>query len=452
MSRPGGVPSDTCEVIPSGPVTARVRAPASKSVTNRLLLLAALAEGTSTLHGPLESDDSRAMLDAVRSLGAQVRQDAGAWTVQGTAGRPRTPARPLHAGLSGTTMRFLPGVATLAPDGAVVTGEPPLLRRPVGDLVDTLRQLGGRLDADDGYPPVRVAGGGLDGGDATVDVTRSSQFASGVLLVAPYARSDVRLRLRGEAAVDYVALTAEVMREWGAEVDRPAPDTFVVTAGRGYSGRAMDVEYDASTACHLFAIAMATGGAVTVTNVPVATSQPDAALLGWFERMGGTVIRDGASVTVSGPEALAPVQADLSSTPDQVTTMAALAALADGVSELSGVAVARTHETDRLAALRTELSKLGVRVDESHSALRIHGGRVTGPAVLDTYDDHRLAMAFAALAARVGGVRIAEPWCVTKTYPRFWGDLRDMGVEWREVGAPGGVPTRMAQSPRGEPE
>lgn len=428
------VPTRTCEVLPARGIDARVRAPASKSVTNRLLVVAALADGVSTLRNPLVSDDSRVMVDAVRALGAEVEEMPGAWAVHGTCGTPRSPARALHAGLSGTTMRFLPGVAALTPHGAVVTGAAPLLRRPVGELVAALRRLGARLEASGGYPPVHAHGGGLDGGEAIVDVSRSSQFASGVLLVAPYARHDVRLRLRGRSAGDYIALTADVLRTWGATVDRPEVDAFTVTGGSGYAAREVEVEYDASAACHLFSVAMATGGCVTVTNVPENTRQPDARLLAVYEAMGATVVRNGNAVTVVGPDRLAPVSVDLSETPDQVTTMAVLAALADGVSELSGVGVARAHETDRLAALHTELSKVGVAVDESEQALRIHGGTASGPALLQTHDDHRLAMAFATLAARVAGVAIAEPWCVTKTYPGFWTDLRSMGVDWREAG------------------
>lgn len=423
-------PSRPLTVAARGPLRGAVAAPASKSVTNRLLVVAALADGATVLHDPLDSDDSAAMRAAVAALGVAVDVAPGRWTVRGTGGHLVVPDAPLDARLSGTTMRFVAALATLAPGPVTVTGQPPLLRRPVGPLVGALRVLGAGIADEGGYPPVRAAGGGLDGGEVEVDVGRSSQFASALLLVAPYARSEVKLRLRGEAADGYIRLTAGVMAERGADVGE-AERSWCVRPGR-YRGGEVTVEYDASAAAHLFALAMATGGAVTVTNARTGTLQPDAGLIEVLRAMGGVVRREGAALTVEGPPDLAPVDVDLSRMPDQVTTIAVLAALAQGRSVLRGVGVARTHETDRLAALTTELGKLGVLVEEGRDRLRIHGGRPRGPARLDTYDDHRLAMAFTALGAAVGGVVIADPGCVAKTYPRFWEDARRLGVEWSE--------------------
>jgi len=434
------------ELLPAGPVSLRLAAPASKSVTNRALLCAALAEGTSRLHGAAPSDDAQAMAVALAQLGAGI--DLGApgpavWTVTGTGGRPASPARPLDARLSGTTMRFLAAAATLTPAGATVTGAAPLLRRPVGPLVAALAALGaGIADAGDGFPPVTASGGGLAGGAATVDAAASSQFASAVLLVAPYARQPVELTAERLGAAAYVDLTAAVMRRFGAEVDLAGPGAgaghgrvaaWRVAAGRPYRATDLEVEYDASAAAHLLALAAATGGTVTVTNADPATLQPDAALPALLEAMGANVSRDGARLTVRGPEALGSVDADLAAMPDQVTTVAALAALAAGRSRIRGVAVARGHETDRLAALAAELGKLGVAVTELPDGLVVAGpgpDRLR-PARLATWGDHRMAMALAAVAARVPGVVIEDPACVAKTYPGFWADLAAAGLAWR---------------------
>jgi 3-phosphoshikimate 1-carboxyvinyltransferase len=191
------------------------------------------------------------------------------------------------------------------------------------------------------------------------------------------------------------------------------------------------VEYDASAAAHLFAVAAATGGTVTVTNADPASRQPDAALPALLAGMGATVRRQGTALSVTGPPELLPIDVDLAAMPDQVTTMAALAALAPGRSRLRGVAVTRGHETDRLAALASELTKLGVGVAERPDGLEVRGGQAAGPARLATHGDHRLAMAFAALAARVPGVVIQDPGCVAKTYPGFWDDLAAAGLRWR---------------------
>ena len=452
---------EALELLPAGPVHLRLAAPASKSVTNRALLCAALAVGTSHLRGAAPSDDAEAMAGALADLGAGIdTEDRSRWRVEGTGGRLRGPDRPLDARLSGTSMRFLSAAATLTPDGATVTGRPPLLRRPVGPLVAALRALGAEIrDAGNGLPPVTAAGGGLEGGQAAVDAAASSQFASAVLLIAPYARRPVTLAAERLGAAAYVELTVAVMRQFGAAVEpagapggpgpgprpaaelgspgqapRPAagPAAWRVEPGP-YRATDLAVEYDASAAAHLFALAAATGGQVTVTNATPGTLQPDAALPDLLAAMGATVTRDGDAVCVRGPERLGPVDADLAAMPDQVTTVAALAALADGRSRLRGVGVARGHETDRLAALAAELAKLGVAVTELPDGLMIAGAGpgALHPARLATWGDHRMAMALAAVAARVPGVVLEDPACVAKTYPGFWRDLAAAGLSWR---------------------
>jgi 3-phosphoshikimate 1-carboxyvinyltransferase len=255
----------------------------------------------------------------------------------------------------------------------------------------------------------------------------------------------VELTAERLGAAAYVDLTAAVMCRFGAGVDPSGPAgrgagaghggaaAWRVAAGRPYRATDLEVEYDASAAAHLLALAAATGGTVTVTNADPATLQPDAALPLLLEAMGASVTRDGARLTVRGPEALGPVDADLAAMPDQVTTVAALAALAAGRSRIRGVAVARGHETDRLAALAAELGKLGVAVTELPDGLVVAGpgpDRLR-PARLATWGDHRMAMALAAVAARVPGVVIEDPACVAKTYPGFWADLAAGGLAWR---------------------
>jgi 3-phosphoshikimate 1-carboxyvinyltransferase len=419
------------EIIPSGPVSGRLAAPASKSVTNRLLVLAALADGVSVLQHPLRSDDTEAMAAAVGGFGAAVEDAGGEWRVAGTAGRLSSPPEPVDARLSGTVLRFVTALAALAPSGAEVTGSPPLLRRPVAPLTKALTSLGAAVEDHAGNPPVRVEGGGLSGGAVTVDAATSSQFVSAVLLVAPYAAEEVTVTAQGTTASGYIDLTVEMMRAWGADVQAAGTARWRVAAGQGYRGGTVAVEYDASAAAHLLAVAAATGGPVTVLNAEPDSTQPDAGLTAVLQERGAEVQADGPALTVTGPERLRAVDADLGAMPDQVTTVAALAALADGTSHLRGVAVARGHETDRLAALAAELGKAGVGVDEQRDGLVIRGATARGPARLDTYSDHRLAMAFAALGARVPGIVVEDPGCVAKTYPRFWQDLATLGVEVR---------------------
>lgn len=423
---------DTAVTVTPGRASGALAAPGSKSVTNRLLVMAALADGESVLRHPLDSDDSRAMRELIEALGAEVADAEGAWRVRGTGGTLKPRAGEVSARLSGTTMRFGMALAALSAEPVTLTGEPPLLRRPVGPLSEALRELGASVRDQDGHPPVAV-GGGLRGGPVTVDVSASSQFASAVLLAAPYARADVLVRVVGEAASSYIELTAEAMRAWGAEVEGHG-EAWLVRRG-GYQARDVLVEYDASAAAHLHTLAAASGGAVTVTNAAPHTLQADAAFPRLLARMGCGVAADddAGSVMVTGPAALTPLgDCDLGAMPDQLPNAAVLAALADGESILRNVAVVRGHETDRIAALAAELVKLGVEVEELPDGLRVtgRGPDALSPARLDTYDDHRLAMAFAALAARVPGVVIEEPWCVRKTYPAFWRDLSRLGLAW----------------------
>ncbi len=428
----GALDATAVRVLPGTRARGRLRAPTSKSVTNRVLILAALAGGTSTLREPLECDDSRAMRACLTSLGAQIDGSASTWRVDGTGGAVASPPDPLDAGLSGTTARFVTAVMALGEEGGVVTGAAPLRRRPIGPLVDALRTLGAEAEDSDGGLPVRLSGGGITGGEVDVDVAASSQFASALLLTAPYARNDVTCRLRGAAAGAYIALTVDLMRRWGAEVNA-VPLGWRVRAGVPYRSRDVAIEYDASAAAHLFALAAASGGAVTISNA-TPTRQPDAGAVSVFAALGCEVSGGGGATTVSGPAQLRPIDVSLSAMPDQVTTFAAMAALAPGTSVLRDVGVARMHETDRLEALATELGRLAVRVDAEADTLTIHGGAARGPARLRTHDDHRLAMAFTALGTCIDGVTIEDPGCVAKTYPAFWDDVRALGCRWERRG------------------
>jgi 3-phosphoshikimate 1-carboxyvinyltransferase len=446
-------PSHDAWALPTGPVTlpgrvparGRVTPPGSKSHTNRLLAVAALAEGVSTLSGPLDSEDSRAMRAVAAVLGARVAaDDPRAWRVTGVGGRPPGGGT-ADVASSGTALRFGAGLACLARAPVTLDGSTQLRRRPVGALTRALAALGGDIDDAGGRPPVSagggLAGGGLAGGAVTVDCAGSSQFASAVLLAAPYAARDVVVAASALPAPAYVDLTAAVMRAAGADVARLDAEvaTWRVAAGAGYGAVDAAVEPDASAAAHLLALAAATGGEVTVAGL-AATSQPDAGLPAVLARMGCGVSHTGDDVTVTGPDGLDAVDADLSAMPDQVTTVAALAAVAEGTSRLSGVAVARGHETDRIATLARELAELGADLTQHPGGLTITGvgpRPELEPVVLSPHDDHRLAMAFAAVAACLPEVAVAQPECVAKTYPGFWQAATALGLAVHPLGETG---------------
>lgn len=411
-------------IRPRGALDATLRVPGSKSVTNRALVTAALAAGTSRLEGALESEDTDAMCEGVVALGARVARQATAWTVTGTGGRLAAPARPLDARASGTTARFLTAVASLAPGPVVIDGAPRMRERPIDDLVRCLRELGAQVEllGHGGCPPVRVAGGGLAGGGAALDASRSSQFVSAVLLAAPYARRDVSLALKDGILVSrpYVELTLQVMAAFGAEAGWRDAATLHVTAGRVYRARAYRVEPDASAAAYPFAAAAVAGGRVRVEGISAASRQADLGLLEVLARMGCRVARGPDFAEVHGPQGpLQPVDVDMNAMPDAVLALAVVALFARGRTRIRNVANLRIKETDRLAALERELRKLGAAARTGPDWLEIEPGPLHG-AEIDTYDDHRMAMAFALAGLRIPGVVVRDPGCVAKTWPDYF--------------------------------
>jgi len=417
--------SEARPVTPAGgPLDATVSVPGSKSLTNRALVCAALAEGTSTIDGALVADDSEAMRTALAALGAGIARDpsSGRLLVTGTGGRLRPGPLALDMRLSGTTSRFLLPVVALGEGEYRIDGAPPLRARPMGPVLDGIRTLGAevREEGEPGCLPVTiVAPGGLDGGEVAVAGDLSSQFLSGLLLAAPYARGGVRLRLTTTlVSRPYVELTQAVMGAFGVDV---GPD-LAVPAGR-YRATAYVVEPDASTASYFLAAAALVGGRVTVTGLGAGTRQGDARLADLLAAMGAEVERTATTTTVTGTGRLRGLgRVDLADMPDQAQTLAALAPFADGPTEVTGVGFIRGHETDRIAAVVTELGRLGVAARETDDGFVVEPG-TPRPARVATYDDHRMAMSFALVGLRVPGVEIEDPDCVAKTFPGFWAAL-----------------------------
>ncbi|MEZ4281626.1 MAG: 3-phosphoshikimate 1-carboxyvinyltransferase [Myxococcota bacterium] len=415
-------------IEPRGPLAGRVRVPGSKSITNRALLLAALAEGESVLEGGLESDDTIVMRRALAALGIPVEDDGDRWRVTGRGGRFALPGHPLDCGNSGTTARFLTAALTLAPGPVVVDGNARMRERPISDLVAALRALGAGIEFEgpSECPPVRILGGGLPGGPAVIDGRRSSQYVSAVLQAAPYAQHDVELAFVEGVVVSrpYIELTLDVMRQFGARAEWRGVDReerIWVEAGRRYVAIHHAIEPDASSAAYPFCAAAIAGGSVTVSGVPVHSLQADFKILGLLERMGCRIERDGDRVTVVG--SAQPLRAlgeiDMNDFPDAVLAYAVVCLFADGPTTIRNVANLRIKETDRLAALETELRKLGAGAEAGPDWLRIEPRPLHG-AEIATYDDHRMAMSFALAGLRVPGVVILDPGCVSKTWPGYF--------------------------------
>ncbi|HEY6276565.1 MAG TPA: 3-phosphoshikimate 1-carboxyvinyltransferase [Streptosporangiaceae bacterium] len=422
-------------LVPSadGPVRAGVTLPGSKSMTNRALVLAALADGPSVVGNPLRARDTLLMARALTALGAAVGTSApaGSWPV--SPGQPAGHAR-VDVGNAGTVMRFVPPVAALTAATVEFHGDARASLRPVGPLLAALRELGAMIDDDGrGAVPFTLRGtGSLPGGVVTLDASASSQLVSGLLLAAPRYGKGVEVRHRGPRvpSAPHIAMTVQMLRDAGAEVETSgggngqpggpggaAADTWRVYPGMIRHGT-FTVEPDVVNAGPFLAAAMVTGGTVTIADWPARTAQPAGPILDLFTMLGGRCEVTGRGLTVTGTGTIHGITADLGDLPEMTAVVAALAALADGPSRLTGVGHIRQQETDRLAALTTEINALGGDAGELKDGLMIrprplHGG------VFASYDDHRMVMAAAVLGLAVPGIEVAGAATVGKTFPEF---------------------------------
>jgi 3-phosphoshikimate 1-carboxyvinyltransferase len=419
---------ESIEIQPvTRPLHARIRPPGSKSITNRALVCAALAQGDSVLHGALDSEDTQVMIAGLRALGIAVDSSEGGRTLHVHGCRGIIPARcaNLFVANSGTTMRFLTALTALGRGPYRLDGVPRMRERPMGDLVEGLRQLGVDVhcESPNNCPPIVVNAGGLNGGAAEVRGDVSSQFLSSLMMSAPYAERDVQLTVSGSlVSAPYVQMTRRVMEAFGADVAASADCTELrVSAAHGYRGRDYDIEPDASAASYFFAAAAIAGGQVTVEGLTRESLQGDVAFCTCLEQMGAVVDAGSDSITVQG-RPLHGIDVDMNAISDTVPTLAVTALFADGPTHIRNVAHIRHKETDRIAAVARELRKLGADVNEQPDGLLIRPG-VIQPAAIETYRDHRMAMSFALAGLRAPGVVIRDPQCTAKTYPDFFKDL-----------------------------
>ncbi|HWV23659.1 MAG TPA: 3-phosphoshikimate 1-carboxyvinyltransferase [Thermomicrobiales bacterium] len=427
--------ADVLELAPvSRPIVGTASIPGSKSITNRALLIAALAEGESLLTGALFSDDTRYMAAALNLLGIRVIGDeqAESFTIQGCSGTIPVDEADLFLGNSGTSMRFLAAAVALGHGTYRLDGVPRMRERPIAPLLDALNQLGANATSEEGTgcPPVRIVASGLPGGETTLAGDKSSQYFTGLLMAAPYAAQGVTITVDGElVSRPYIEITADVMAEFGveAEIDDETWRTFRVAPGQTYTGRRYHIEPDASNASYFFAAAAITGGQVAVEGLGTDSLQGDLDFVDVLEAMGCEIEMTDNETIVRGPVGgkLKGGEFDMSEISDTAQTLAAIAPFADSPVTIRGVAHNRIKETDRISAVATELRKLGQVVEEFEDGMTITPQRVT-PADIETYDDHRMAMSFAVTSLRAHGVRILNPECTAKTFPHFFDRLTEL--------------------------
>lgn len=415
----------------SGPVDITLRAPASKSYTHRALVTAGLARGTSTLTRVLRSDDTRITASALQQMGVSLQWEGEQIRVTGTGGVLQCGDHSvLDMGDSGTSLRILTSVALLCQRPVIITGSPRMKERPVGGLVNALNSLGGRIQYLEtaGFPPLMVDGT-LHGGSVKVDSTVSSQFASSLLLSAPYAASPLELQLLpGAVSRSYLDVTVDVMKVFGVPVVREGQDHFVVHPGKGYCGRDYQVEGDYSSASYFFAIAAVCGGRARVSSLSPGSVQGDRQFLDALAEMGCRVSCSDDCITVESDGVLEGIERDLSSSPDTVQTLCMVAACARSPSRFSGISHLQFKESNRIFAILSTLQQLGGDVTagkDGSITIRpapLHGGTI------DPAGDHRTAMSAAVLGLAVGGITITDAGCVSKSFPEFWDILQRDGL------------------------
>ena len=428
------MPMDSIAITPlASPLAATMRPPGSKSITNRALVCAAARpDGTSTLGGALDSEDTQVMIAALRQLGIAIETDAAGETIQigGCAGRLPAGEADLFVANSGTTVRFLTALVALGHGTYRLDGTPRMRERPIRDLLDALAQLGVRADSEAGLgcPPVVIEAAGLPGGAATVRGDVSSQLLRGLLMAAPYARSPLELAIDGLlVSQPYIHMTLAVMESFGVAIDAADLTRFHVPAPVCYRGCDYEIEPDASAASYFWAAAaIAWQADVTVIGLTHSSLQGDVGFCNCLEQMGCQVDYERQGTTVESTGELRGIDIDMNAISDTVQTLSAVALFAKGTTRIRNVAHIRHKETDRIGALATELRKFGATVDEHADGLSITPGPLRG-ATIDTYNDHRMAMSLALVGLRVAGVTINDPGCTAKTYPQFFRDLAALG-------------------------
>ena len=407
-------------------INGEINIPGSKSISNRVLLLATLARGSTTLTNLLDSDDIRYMLASLKQLGIQytLSEDKTECVVEGNEGPiSSASAQSLFLGNAGTAMRPLCAALTLGQGEFTLTGEPRMEERPIGDLVDALRQLGADVTylKNDGFPPLTINATGLNGGDVEIAGDLSSQFLTALLMVAPLTKDSVNIKIKGElVSKPYIDITIALMKQFGVEVINHQYQRFEIKAGQHYvsPGKVL-VEGDASSASYFLAAGAIKGGEVKVTGVGRLSIQGDVKFADALAQMGAD-IEWGDDYIIARKSTLTAIEMDMNHIPDAAMTIATAALFATGTTKLTNIYNWRIKETDRLAAMATELRKVGAIVEEGHDYITITPPAELNTAAIDTYNDHRMAMCFSMMAFADCGITINDPDCTSKTFPDYF--------------------------------
>jgi 3-phosphoshikimate 1-carboxyvinyltransferase len=409
------------EIHPKKLTDCSISVPGSKSYTHRILIAAALSNGRCVLENTLRSEDTLLTMQALKQMGVPINPSDNRIEIQGVNGALKPSGKPIFLGNSGTSMRLLTAVATLGQGKYVLTGTERMAQRPIGDLIDGLTELGvyARSIKENGCPPVEIYGKPIKGGCIGLRCRTSSQFLTGLLLIGPYTREGLEIRItEGPVSKPYIDMTVEVMKRCGIPVEREGYERFRVPGGLSYKPGHYFVEPDCSQAGYFWGAAAITGGNVKVVGTTKKSRQGDVRFAEVLKQMGCTVREETDGIAVKGGP-LKGVDVDMADMPDMVPTLAVVAAFSEGITHIVNVAHLRAKESDRLGAVANELTKIGIMAHCTDTGLTIKGGIPKG-AEIETYNDHRIAMSFAMAGLRVPGIQIKNETCVQKSFPDYW--------------------------------
>ena len=413
----------------SKPINAKIEIPGSKSYTNRSLFLAAMSNKGVKITNPLISDDTKAMINWLRTLGIKILIKDNQIEVLKNIKFIKNNQFDLDANESGTSIRFLLALATIIPGVKKLYGKEGLNKRPASDLVEGLRQLGAEIKylGKEGYPPVLITSSKLNPGTIKIKGSISSQFTSALLMIAPII-GEIAIEIIGkQSSRPFVDMTIDAMRQFGVKVQNIEDKKYIIPSGQTYVIREYAVEGDISSASYFFAIAALIKSTITIKNLNPSSVQADMEFLKILKGMGNKIVSGKNQLTIIG-KGIKPVTVNMQNCPDQIQTLAVLAAFAKGVTKISGISSLRIKETNRIFALKQELKKMGINIFTTKDSLTIHGGNPK-PANIKTYGDHRMAMSFAVAGAKLSGMKISDPDVVNKTFPDFFEKLNSIGVK-----------------------
>ena len=403
--------------------------PGSKSISNRVLIIAALAPGTSTITNIARCDDTGYMMKVLSLVGIKTREAKKHLEILGTGGMLDLYKHPLSIGNAGTCMRFLTTFLTLGKTPYILDGNERMRERPIRDLSESLKTLGVSIEyiKKEGFPPLKINADGFPGGKVEISGEKSSQYLTSLLLTAPYGKKDFSLTISGEiTSRPYLDMTLLLMEQFGININRISSSEYTIKVPQEYTPGTYSVEGDASSASYFFAAAALTGSRISITNLPAESLQGDSKFADVLEEMGCTVNRTKDTTEVIGQGQLKGIDIDLNEMPDMVQTLGVVALFATGKTTIRNVANLRIKETDRITALVNELRKLGAEVKEFDDGLEISPVKKILPAVIETYDDHRMAMSFAVAGLREPGITIENPNVVSKSFPEFFDYLEEL--------------------------